>query len=144
MKTPEGTVIPTGGQLEPAFARIQRRHLDSSGSPDTRESAMIAPACPHTNSKKHGKDRHGNQRFKCLLCGCTWTEKKARGPLGPMRLPVATAKTILQLLLEGSSIRSAERITGVHRDTICRLIVRFGDACQVFMHQRMQRLELTD
>jgi transposase-like protein/IS1 family transposase len=104
---------------------------------------MIAPACPHTNSKKYGKDRHGNQRYRCLLCGCTWTEKKARGPLGPMRLPVATAKTILQLLLEGSSIRSAERITGVHRDTICRLIVRFGDACQVFMHQRMQRLELT-
>ena len=60
-----------------------------------------------------------------------------------MRLPVATAKTILQLLLEGSSIRSAERITGTHRDTICRLIVRFGDACAAFMDARMRNLELS-
>jgi IS1 family transposase len=57
-----------------------------------------------------------------------------------MRLPVATAKTILQLLLEGSSIRSTERITGTHRDTICRLIVRFGDACAAFMDERMKGL----
>ena len=90
---------------------------------------MIAPKCPHTDSKKFGHDRHGNQRYRCLVCGCTWMEKKPAGPLAPMRIPVETAKTILQLLLEGSSIRSAERITGTHRDTICRLIVRFGDAC---------------
>ena len=60
-----------------------------------------------------------------------------------MRIPTATAKTILQLLLEGSSIRSAERITGTHRDTICRLIVRFGDACAAFMDARMRNLELS-
>ncbi len=104
---------------------------------------MIAPACPHTNSKKHGKDRLGNQRYKCLLCGCTWIAKKPHGPLGPMRLPVQTAKTILQLLLEGSSIRSCERITGTHRDTVCRLIVRFGDACAAFMDSQMKGLQLT-
>jgi transposase-like protein/IS1 family transposase len=104
---------------------------------------MIAPSCPHTHSKKFGKDRHGSQRYKCLLCGKRWTEKKARGPLGPMRIQPQTAKTILQLLLEGSSIRSAERITGTHRDTICRLIVRFGDACAAFLDQRMRGLTLT-
>ena len=99
---------------------------------------MIAPACPHKDSKKFGKDRHGNQRYRCTLCGCTWTEKKAPSPLEPMRIPVSDAKAILQLLLEGSSIRSTERITGVHRDTICRLIVRFGDACRVFLDERMR------
>ena len=57
-----------------------------------------------------------------------------------MRLPVPTAKTILKLLLEGSSIRSTERITGTHRDTICRLIVRFGDACAAFLDSRMRGL----
>ena len=49
-----------------------------------------------------------------------------------MRLPVKMAKLALQLLLEGNSIRSTERITRIHRDTICRLIVRFGDACRRF------------
>ena len=103
---------------------------------------MIAPTCPHTNSKKFGKDRHGNQRYRCLLCGVTWMAKKPKSPLAPMRIPVKTAKMILQLLLEGSSIRSAERITGTNRDTICRLIVRFGDACRRFLDQRMRGLTL--
>ena len=35
---------------------------------------------------------------------------------------------VLHLLVEGSSIRACERVTGVHRDTICRLIVKFGSA----------------
>ena len=59
-----------------------------------------------------------------------------------MRSPVKTAKTILQLLLEAVSIRSTERITRIHRDTICRLIVRFGDACRDFLDQRMRRADV--
>ena len=43
-----------------------------------------------------------------------------------MRLPLDQAVRILQLLLEGMSVRSAERITGVHRDTILRLLVLAG------------------
>lgn len=38
--------------------------------------------------------------------------------------------TILKLLLEGVSIRSIERLTGVHRDTIMRLLVRAGNNAQ--------------
>ena len=60
-----------------------------------------------------------------------------------MRLPIKMAKLALQLLLEGNSIRSTERITRIHRDTICRLIVRFGDACRDFLDQRMRGLTLT-
>jgi IS1 family transposase len=36
---------------------------------------------------------------------------------------------VIAALLEGSSVRSTERITGVHRDTICRLLVETGDNC---------------
>ncbi|MCC6124138.1 MAG: IS1 family transposase [Pirellulales bacterium] len=104
---------------------------------------MIAPACKHDQVKKHGHDRDGNQRFRCTLCGKTWIQCKPQGQLGPMRLPIKTAKLVLQLLLEGSSIRSTERITRVHRDTICKLIVRFGDACQNFLDMRMKNLTLT-
>ena len=35
----------------------------------------------------------------------------------------------LQLLVEGNSIRSIERLTGVHRDTIMRLGERVGRGC---------------
>jgi hypothetical protein len=32
-------------------------------------------------------------------------------------------------LTEGVSIRATERLTGIHRDTIKRLVVRVGDGC---------------
>ena len=41
-------------------------------------------------------------------------------------------KTVLHMLVEGSSIRSTERLTGVHRDTIGRLAVRFGHGAANF------------
>ena len=58
-------------------------------------------------------------------------------------IPLGTAKLALRLLVEGNSIRSTERITGLHRDTICRLLVYFGQACQAFLDRRMRGLKLT-
>lgn len=98
-------------------------------------------ACAHATSKRFGRDRKGNQRFRCQLCGKTWTEKQAN-PLGTMRVPVETAKLALRLLVEGMSIRATERTTGLHRDTICKLIVHFGDACRSFLDERMRGLKL--
>ncbi len=37
---------------------------------------------------------------------------------------------ILKSLVEGNSIRSIERMTGTHRDTIMRLLVKTGNECQ--------------
>ncbi len=48
---------------------------------------------------------------------------------------------VLSLLVEGNSIRSTERVTGVHRDTIMRLAVRTGKACGHFMDETMRDLE---
>ena len=44
-------------------------------------------------------------------------------------LPTEKKVLAVSMLAEGSSIRSIERITGVHRDTIMRLGVRTGEAC---------------
>src|SRR5437667_2460579 len=43
-------------------------------------------------------------------------------------------------LAEGSSIRSIERITGVHRDTIMRLGVRVGEGCARLLDRKMRNL----
>jgi IS1 family transposase len=48
---------------------------------------------------------------------------------------------VLSMLVEGNSIRSTERITGVHRDTIMRLVVRVGTQCERFMEKTMRNLE---
>lgn len=37
--------------------------------------------------------------------------------------------SIVSALAEGGSIRGAERMTGIHRDTIMRLGAKVGNAC---------------
>ncbi len=79
-------------------------------------------------AKKFGKDRYGSQRYRCAACRKTFQEAKDK-PLGGMYLPLEKALLCLHLLVEGSSVRSIERITGVHRDTILDLILNSPSAC---------------
>lgn len=48
--------------------------------------------------------------------------------------------TVIGALAEGNSIRSIERMSGVHRDTIMRLGVRVGEGCQRIMDDKMRNL----
>lgn len=48
--------------------------------------------------------------------------------------------SIIGALAEGSSIRSVERMTGVHRDTIMRLGVRVGKNCANLLNHKMRNL----
>jgi hypothetical protein len=52
--------------------------------------------------------------------------------------------TIISALAEGSSIRSIERITGVHRDTIMRLGVRVGKGCATLLDRKVRDLPCED
>jgi IS1 family transposase len=47
---------------------------------------------------------------------------------------------VISALAEASSIRSIERITGVHRDTVMRLGVRVGQGCASLLDQKMRNL----
>ena len=98
-------------------------------------------ACAHLEKKRFGRDRHGNQRYRCLACGKTWTERQPN-QLGSLRIGLDDAKLSLRLLADGASIRSTERITSLHRDTICKLLVFFGERCQRFLDSRMRGLTL--
>jgi IS1 family transposase len=51
--------------------------------------------------------------------------------------------TVIGALAEGNSIRSIERMTGVHRDTIMRLGVRVGQGCEKLMDVKMRDLQCT-
>lgn len=100
---------------------------------------MKCQACG-SETKKFGKDRKGHQRYQCLSCKKTFIEVYER-PLGEMRLPVEKALSVLRLLVEGCSIRSAERISGVEKRTILSLLLLVGDHCQKMMFDRIQGLE---
>lgn len=93
--------------------------------------------------KRFGKHRNGLQRFRCNQCHKTYTEDHER-PLDEMRLPLDKACTVLRLLLEGMSVRSVERFTGVHRDTILRLLVLAGERCQRLMFDKIKNVPVQD
>jgi IS1 family transposase len=46
----------------------------------------------------------------------------------------------VSMLCEGSSIRSIERMTGIHRDTVMRLGLRMGEGCQRIMDEKLRNL----
>jgi IS1 family transposase len=61
-----------------------------------------------------------------------------------MRLDLSRATTCLSLLVEGSSIRSTERVTGVHRDTIMRLLVVAGRKCEALLSRLVRGVAVED
>ena len=91
--------------------------------------------------RRFGKHRNGLQRFRCAQCGRTYTEEHKR-LFGGMTVAEDKALLSVQLLIEGTSIRSAERITGLHRDTIMRVLVLAGERCAQLMDERMRNLRL--
>jgi IS1 family transposase/transposase-like protein len=90
-----------------------------------------------------GKDRDGNARRKCKACGASFGLIPAR-PLGTMRISLEKATLCIHLLTEGSSIRSTERISGTHRDTICRLLRVVGGKCESLLNRLVAKVPVQD
>ncbi|MEX2125743.1 MAG: IS1 family transposase [Woeseia sp.] len=56
------------------------------------------------------------------------------------KLKTEKKEAVISALVEGNSIRSIERMTGVHRDTIMRLLVTVGNGCERLLDQSMRDL----
>jgi IS1 family transposase/transposase-like protein len=103
---------------------------------------MTCIKCQHSAVKKFGKyGRHRIQRYRCTLCSTTFSDPKPESPLGTMRIDLADALKALHCLLEGCSVRSTERLTQIHRDTILQLLVLAGERCSQLMDARMRNLQ---
>src|SRR5207237_2655884 len=87
-------------------------------------------------SVRYGKQRNGLRRFRCSACGKTRTEAHRR-LFGAMTVDEQKGLLALLLLVEGNSIRSTERICGIDRNTIMRLLVLAGERCERLMTARI-------
>jgi len=93
--------------------------------------------------QKHGKDRKGHQRNRCQQCSKTFLEPREK-PLDGMYLPMEKAETILKMLVQGVSIRSIERLTDIHRDTILRVLVKAGERCEKLLGEKIANVPVKD
>ena len=104
---------------------------------------MNCPKC-QSPSKRFGKHRNGLQRYRCLACRKTFTEDHARAFRREDYLHDPRGIMALQLLLEGCSIRTAERITGLHRDAIMHILVNAGQRCEALMYTLIRNVPAAD
>ncbi len=108
--------------------------------------------CHNCNSlcKKFGKfGPQRIQRYRCKQCKRTFSEEhqkapRPQGPLGHMRISVDKAENCLRLLLEGMSIRSVQRVTGLHQETILNLIVLAGQKAERITNEKIKGLQVKD
>jgi transposase-like protein/IS1 family transposase len=96
-----------------------------------------------TQCGKFGKDRKGYQRFRCAACAKTFTAPH-NGHVEGMYVSTEKAEKIVRLLVEGMSIRSIERCTGTHRDTIMRLLVTVGERCERLLEEKIRKTPVRD
>jgi transposase-like protein/IS1 family transposase len=100
---------------------------------------MTCLKCQHQTVKRFGTyGRKKIQRYRCKSCGATFGEPR---PLGDHRLDLAKAAQVVSMLMEGVSIRSVSRLTGIHKGTIMGLLVTVGENCQRVLDRRVVGLK---
>src|SRR5439155_422581 len=92
-------------------------------------------------AKKHGKTKQGLQRFRCPFCNKTFCEDHKR-PLDRMRIKLEDAVFALKCLIEGNSVRSTERLTGLDRNTILDLLLLAGERCEDLMKEKIRNMHV--
>jgi transposase-like protein/IS1 family transposase len=92
--------------------------------------------------RKFGK-RQNRQRYQCTQCRKVFTDARD-ATLDGMYLPVDKAEMVLRLLLEGNSVSSVERITGIHHGTILKLLVLVGEKCERIMAEKIRNVAVRD
>lgn len=106
------------------------------------DTTFTCQAC-NTNCQRFGKHRNGLRRFRCPLCKKTYTEEHKR-VMDSMYISHDKAILALQLLLEGNSIRSTERISGLDMNTIMKLLVLAGERSQKHLDTLIQGIDVDD
>ena len=93
--------------------------------------------------QRFGQHRNGLRRFRCPVCKRTFTEPR-RKTLDSMYISEEKAVLATRLLLEGNSIRSTERCTGIDRGTVATLLVRAGERCEKLLAEKIVNLKVRD
>lgn len=57
-------------------------------------------------------------------------------------LPKEKQLMALRILVEGASLRSITRVTGIHRTTVMNLMVRFGKGCEDFLDRELRGIQM--
>jgi transposase-like protein len=94
--------------------------------------------------QRFGKHRNGLQRFRCNQCGKSYIEPHERESSAQRRLITNDGLLAIKLICEGTSIRSASHITGLHNRTIMQMLIAAGDRCEAMLSTMVRGIPATD
>jgi transposase-like protein/IS1 family transposase len=110
---------------------------------EAEQTKTMACGTCKVEAKRFGVNRNGTLRFRCPKCRKTFSEPR-KSLIGPMTVPTEKLLAILNLFIEGTSVRSTERLTGVHRDTILKVLVSAGAKCEKLMGRLIVNVPVKD
>lgn len=96
------------------------------------------------DAKRNGKRSDGLQRYRCPQCGKTYSERTQFGVIGHKQIDDSKALLALQLIVEGNSLRTTHRITGLARNTILRLVELAGERCEALLSTKLRNIPVSD
>jgi len=111
-------------------------------SAEKADVTMTCESCEVT-CQLFGFHRNGLRRFRCPKCRKTFTEAH-KSALEGSYLPQERIVLAMQLLIEGNSLRSTERISGLDINTIMKLLAKVGEKCERIMAQHVRNVAVRD
>jgi transposase-like protein/IS1 family transposase len=103
---------------------------------------MTCIRCQHQTCKRFGYfGKRRVQRWRCTFCKSTFCEPHAKLTRDTLLSNPDAAERAIKCLLEGCSIRSTERLTGLNRNTIMRLLEIVGERCEKLMDAKLRDLK---
>ncbi len=101
---------------------------------------MTCVKCNHDGTKKFGySGRKLVQRWCCLQCRATFVAPTLK-PLGTHTTDLDTTARVLELMMEGTSVRAISRLTGLHIRMILALMVTAGEKCQRLLDGKIRNV----
>src|SRR5690242_15825985 len=103
---------------------------------------MVVSACKHEHYIKNGVTKSGEIRYRCKLCGKSWTAFTEA--FDGLRIGMDLAVKVLTLLCEGMSVRATSRVTGVKKETVIGLCNTVGGRCEEWMAETIKGIRVID
>jgi transposase-like protein/IS1 family transposase len=111
-------------------------------SADKAEITMTCESC-EVSCQRFGKHRNGLRRFICPQCRKTYTEAH-KPALDGSYISQERIVLALRLMVEGNSLRSTERITGLDINTLMKILVKAGEKCEKLMGKLIVNVPVKD
>ena len=87
--------------------------------------------------------KSGRRTLCCTRCHSQFAEDKGT-PFFNCKAPIPKILQTLKAVIDGGGIRAAERITGVHRDTITKWLIRAGKHVEQVEKLMVQGLKVSE